>query len=191
MDNSLTSYTHKGKKQWSLCLPDTITCVELLHYKPRSFKAVLVALQNREVRIYKDKFLVNCIQMDVRGREGYMSTVYTALGVIQDVVVGIKFGSFGREDGVLLMVMRGGALSIKILKRSVNFEVKDMTPGPPAAQLEKLNIPKRTKVYVDQMAREKENGVGKEKMYILGVSDLSTLSLHQPCTVPFNKISLD
>lgn len=120
-----------------------------------------------------------------------MSTVYTALGVIQDVVVGIKFGSFGREDGVLLMVMRGGALSIKILKRSVNFEVKDMIPGPPAAQLEKLNIPKRTKVYVDQMAREKENGVGKEKMYVLGVSDLSILSLHQPCTVPSNKISLD
>ena len=73
----------------------------------------------------------------------------------------MKFGQFGREDGVLIMVTRGGALSIKILKRSVNFEVKDMTPGPPASQLDKLNIPKRTKVYVDQMAREKESGTGK------------------------------
>ena len=79
---------------------------------------------------------------------------------LQDVVVGMTFGPFGREDGVLLMVTQGGALIIKILKRSVNFEVKDLTPGPPAAQLEKLNIPKRTKVYVDQMAREKANGIG-------------------------------
>ena len=95
-------------------------------------------------------------------------------------MVGIKFGPFGREDGVLLMVMRGGALSIKILKRSVNFEVKDKAPGPPAAQLEKLNIPKRTKVYVDQMAREKENGAGKE-MYVLGCGMTSLpLSLSLP-----------
>ena len=53
----------------------------------------------------------------------------------------MKFGQFGREDGVLLMVTQGGALCIKILKRSVNFEVKEMTPGPPASQLEKLNHP--------------------------------------------------
>ena len=75
--------------------------------------------------------------------------------------MGIKFGRFGREDGVLLMVTQGGALIIKILRRSVNFEVKEATPGPPATQLAKLNIPKRTKVYVDQMAREKERGTGK------------------------------
>ena len=65
MDDTLTSYSHKGRKQWSLRLPASIMCVELLHYRPRSFKAVLVALQNGEVRIYKDKFLINCITMDV------------------------------------------------------------------------------------------------------------------------------
>ena len=69
MDNTLTCYTHKGKKLWGVHLPATITSVEQLHYRPRSFKAVLVALQNREVRIYKDRFLVNCIEMDVRQRE--------------------------------------------------------------------------------------------------------------------------
>jgi Bardet-Biedl syndrome 1 protein len=156
MDNTLTSYSHKGKKQWSLHFPATIMSVEVLYYKPRSFKAVLVALQNGDVRIYKDKFLVNHIKMD-------------------DVVVGMKFGQFGREDGVLIMVTRGGALSVKILKRSVNFEVKDMTPGPPASQLDKLNIPKRTKVYVDQMAREKESGTA---MHCVFQQDLSRLKLN-------------
>lgn len=155
MNNTLTSYSLKGRKQWSLRLPASITCVELLYYKPRSFKAVLVALQNRQVHIYKDKFLVNSITLD-------------------DVVVGMTFGQFGREEGVLLMVTQGGALIIKILKRSVNFEVKDITPGPPAAQLDKLNIPKRTKVYVEQMAREKANG---RAMHNVFQQDLAKLRL--------------
>ena len=66
MDDTLSSYTLKGKRQWTVRLPDTITCVEVLLFQPRSFRAVLVALKNREVRIYKDKFLVNCIKMEVR-----------------------------------------------------------------------------------------------------------------------------
>ena len=48
--------------------------------------------------------------------------------LIQDVVVGMRFGRFGREDGALILVSQGGALSVKILKRSVNFEVKDTNP---------------------------------------------------------------
>ncbi|CAI7994607.1 Bardet-Biedl syndrome 1 protein homolog [Geodia barretti] len=155
MDDSLASYSVKGRRQWSLRLPASLTCMELLHHRPRSFKAVVVALQNREVRIYKDKFLVNCITVD-------------------DVVVGLKFGPFGREDGVLLMVTQGGALLVKILKRSVSFEAKDLTPGPPAAQLDKLNIPKRTRVYVEQMAREKANA---STMHSVFQQDLSRLRL--------------
>ena len=77
--------------------------------------------------------------------------------------MGMKFGTFGRENGVLLLVTQGGALSIKILRRSVNFEVKEAHPGPPRSQLSKLNIPKRTKVYIDQMMREKEIGTGKKE----------------------------
>ena len=172
MDDSLTSFTLKGRRQWTLQLPASLTCMELLHHRPRSFKAVLVALQNREIRIYKDKFLVNCITMDVSNwRENPViwsqshtlthTHTHTHTHTLKDVVVGLKFGQFGREDGVLVTVTQRGALIIKILKRSVIFEVKDLTPGPPAAQLEKLNIPKRTKVYVEQMAREKANSTGQ------------------------------
>lgn len=73
----------------------------------------------------------------------------------------MKFGRFGREDASLLLVTQGGALIIKILKRSVLFDVKDPNPGPPKSQMEKLNIPKKTKVFVDQTVREKENAIGK------------------------------
>ena len=43
--------------------------------------------------------------------------------------MGLKFGRFGREDGVLLLVTQGGGLVIKILKRTVTFEAKETTPG--------------------------------------------------------------
>ena len=59
--------------------------------------------------------------------------------------MGLKFGQFGREDGMLLMIMQGGSLIIKILKRTAALEVKE-TPGPPKAQGVKLNLPKKTKI---------------------------------------------
>ena len=73
----------------------------------------------------------------------------------------MKFGRFGREEASLLLVTQGGSLIIKILKRTANLDVKELTPGPPKAQSVKLNVPKKTKVFVDQTVRERENGVGK------------------------------
>ncbi len=43
--------------------------------------------------------------------------------------MGLKFGRFGREDGALLMVTQGGALVIKILKRTVNLDHKETKAG--------------------------------------------------------------
>ena len=41
----------------------------------------------------------------------------------------MKFGQFGREEGSLILVSQSGALYVKILKRSVTFEVKESRPG--------------------------------------------------------------
>ena len=71
-------------------------------------------------------------------------------------MVGLKFGQFGREDGSLLLVTQGGSLIIKILKRTASLEVKDTNSGLPKAQSIKLNLPKRTKIIMDQTIRERE-----------------------------------
>ena len=60
-----------------------------------------------------------------------------------------------------ISIPSGGGLIIKILKRSAQFEEKDLTGGPPAAQNIKLNVPKKTKLFVDQTLRERENAVSK------------------------------
>lgn len=50
---------------------------------------------------------------------------------------------------------------IKILKRTAVFEERDLSGGPPAAQNIKLNVPKKTKLFVDQTLRERENAVSE------------------------------
>jgi hypothetical protein len=47
-------------------LPDAITLVEKMDYKTQGVIAIIVALCNKEVRIYRGKCLINLLQVDVR-----------------------------------------------------------------------------------------------------------------------------
>ena len=146
MDNTLTCYSTKGKKLWAVYLPSNITTMSLMDHKARGFKAVMVALDNGEVRIYNEKYLVNTLKMP-------------------EPVTAMKFGRFGREDSALILITKGGGLYVKILKRTANFEGKDMTPGPPPVQSVKLNVPKKTKLFVDQTLRERESAGSMHRMF--------------------------
>nr|KAG5712923.1 hypothetical protein BaRGS_007520 [Batillaria attramentaria] len=58
-----------------------------------------------------------------------------------------------------------GSLFVKILKRSAKFEEQDLSAGPPAAQNTKLNVPKKTKLFVDQTLREREHAVAMHRTF--------------------------
>uniref|UniRef100_A0A8C5LPC6 Bardet-Biedl syndrome 1 N-terminal domain-containing protein n=1 Tax=Leptobrachium leishanense TaxID=445787 RepID=A0A8C5LPC6_9ANUR len=58
----------------------------------------------------------------------------------------------------------GGLLIIKILKRTAQFDVKETAPGPPTGQSVKLNVPKKTKRYVDQTLW-RENAVAMHRVF--------------------------
>ncbi|XP_071492569.1 BBSome complex member BBS1-like [Diadema antillarum] len=146
MDQTLQCYTTKGKKLWTVYLPAAITTMDLMDHRQKGFKAVMVALRNGEVHIYRDKFLINSIKTE-------------------DIITGLKFGRFGREDSTLVMSTKRGGLIIKILKRNALFEDKDVLRGPPASQQQKLNVPKKTKVFVDQTMREREHGISMHRMF--------------------------
>ena len=75
-------------------------------------------------------------------------------------MVGLKFGRFSREESGLVMVTQNGSLIVKLLKRTVNFEGSELSSGPPPAQSTKLNVPKKTKIFVEQTQRERENSTG-------------------------------
>lgn len=50
---------------------------------------------------------------------------------------------------------------IKILKRTAVFLEGGGEVGPPPAQAMKLNVPRKTRLYVDQTLREREAGTGE------------------------------
>jgi hypothetical protein len=78
---------------------------------------------------------------------------------MEDPVAAMRFGRFGREDNTLVLVTTGGTLHTKILKRTAHFENLEMASGPLLGLATKLNVPKRTKLFVDQTLRERENAV--------------------------------
>lgn len=110
MDNILVCYFIKGKKLWIVYFFINIIIMSFMDYKVRGFKVVMVVFNNGEVRIYKEKYFVNIIKM-------------------LDVVIVMKFGRFGREDSVLILIIKNGGLYVKILKRIVIFEGKDLIFG--------------------------------------------------------------
>uniref|UniRef100_A0A3P8SPG8 BBSome complex member BBS1 n=1 Tax=Amphiprion percula TaxID=161767 RepID=A0A3P8SPG8_AMPPE len=152
-DESLQGFTQKGKKLWKTVLSAPITTMAAMDLPTRGFQAVLVGLANCEVQLYRDKNL--------------LSTIKTP-----DVVTSICFGRYGREDGTLIMTTKGGGLMVKILKRTAAFDDRDSAPGPPPAQSIRLNVPKKTKLYVDQTLRERENGLAMHRAFQMDLSRL-------------------
>ncbi|KAM9832615.1 BBSome complex member BBS1 [Neosynchiropus ocellatus] len=152
-DETLQGFTQKGKKLWCAVLPAPINTMAAMDLPTKGFQAVLVALANCEVHLYRDKNLLSILKTP-------------------DIVTSICFGRYGREDGTLIMTTKGGGLIVKILKRTAVFEERDSAPGPPLAQSVRLNVPKKTKLYVDQTLRERENAVVMHQAFQMDLTRL-------------------
>lgn len=89
----------------------------------------------------------------------------------------MTFGRFGREENALVMITVGGGLIIQILKRTAQFAQVEQSSilsggsfshspgGPSDKKPKKLDVPKKTKLYVDQTLRERENSVAMHRMF--------------------------
>ncbi|KAG7280084.1 hypothetical protein CRUP_018040 [Coryphaenoides rupestris] len=146
-EERLQGFTQKGKKLWTAHLPAPITTMAPMDLPTRGFQAVLVGLANHEVHLYRDKTLLSVVRTP-------------------DVVTGLRFGRYGREDGALVLTTRGGGLAVKILKRTASLEERQgAAAGPPAAQSVRLAVPKKTKLYVDQTLREREHATAMHRAF--------------------------
>lgn len=137
-DNSLQGFTQKGKRLWRVALPAAITAMAAMLVPGRGFSGFLVALSSCELRLYQDQVLVSSQRTP-------------------DSVSAVVFGRYGREDGTVVMATRGGGLLVRILRRTATLDRKD-TAGPPGAQSVRLNVPKKSQLFVDQTLREREQG---------------------------------
>eukprot|EP00743_Colponemidia_sp_Colp-15_P001285 GILK01001408.1.p1 GENE.GILK01001408.1~~GILK01001408.1.p1 ORF type:complete len:595 (-),score=104.03 GILK01001408.1:1181-2929(-) len=168
VDNVIHSYHFKGKKNYSIYLPHSISNMELLSLsKTRTVRCLLVALSNGEVRLYNEKHLI--------------TTLHT-----NDVVTGMRFGPYGREEGSLILTCKSGSLTVKMLQRQANLENSTQSAGPPPEQDVPLNIPKKTKLYVEQTQREREQAADMHRIF---QRDLIKLRLNTART--YVKVLLD
>lgn len=143
MDMCLYSYTAKGSCIWSMKQPAKITALTAIDIEILGLRLIGVALENNQVNFYHDRNKVDTIETE-------------------DIITSMKFGRYGREDNTLVMVSRNGTLIIKILKRTAKFYSKEISDSASSVSIsEKLNIPKKTKLFVDQTMREREESTSK------------------------------
>ena len=147
------SYSVKGLRNWSAALPAPITamCRVLVRQSGTPVDCCAVALEGGEVRFYAQGALSGCAPV--------------AQLTLQDTVTGMRFGQYGRESHTLVLASRSGALSFRILRRGAHFEGRAAAAAsaagapPPAADEEgggALELPKKSRLYVEQTARERE-----------------------------------
>lgn len=103
--------------------------------------------------------------------------------MLLDPCVAMKFGRFGREDNTLICVTSTGSLIVQILKRTSNFDIgtgeelmKKFGNITNTTDLTKLIIPKKTKLFVDQTMREREQFLGIHKSFQVELQRLKLTS---------------
>ncbi|XP_065155693.1 Bardet-Biedl syndrome 1 protein homolog isoform X2 [Atheta coriaria] len=139
-DQVLTCYTKRGNKLWSLEMKKPITCLCLIPLKHLSTSLVAVGMKDGAVQIYKGRHLVD-----------HFSAADTPSVII--------FGRMGQEEHVLVIITISGILNLKILKRTADFNLNKQDASLPLMQNKPLPLPKRSKLFLEQSARERQNAV--------------------------------
>ncbi|XP_053625882.1 Bardet-Biedl syndrome 1 protein isoform X2 [Plodia interpunctella] len=156
-DNTMACYSKKGKKQWSLNLehrPVAMTLVPVVHL---GLTLVGVALASGHVQLYDGK--------------AKRDTIF-----VRDVVSVMKFGQLGQEEHVLIIVTGSGNLMLKILKRTADFNGEAAGLEAPQANAKPWLIPKKSKLFIEQSVRERENAVAMHETFQLELNRLRLLA---------------
>uniref|UniRef100_A0A1I8PUL4 Uncharacterized protein n=1 Tax=Stomoxys calcitrans TaxID=35570 RepID=A0A1I8PUL4_STOCA len=145
MDKKLVCYSKKGKQLYMVSLAQQPICMTMINLSHLGLTLICVALEGGLVQFYMQKFLVDEFQIE---------------GTVSSMV----FGYLGLEEHVLCLTTLEGDLVIKILKRTACFEPNQNLSGRglpnnnsdmvSASVLEK---PKKSSIFVEQVAREKQN----------------------------------
>ena len=138
--------------------------------RSRITNVLMVALANGEVRFYNDKSLVASMKL-------------------KSCITGFRFGPYQRNDNTLACVFKDGSMAIKMLSRTATLEAGDEAPGPPPEQGTSppdvtrlmlrctmidaclagtdipLRVPKKTKLYVEQTQRERDQATDMHRIF--------------------------
>ncbi|GMR54005.1 hypothetical protein PMAYCL1PPCAC_24200, partial [Pristionchus mayeri] len=144
-DNKITYYDFRGKRLKEIRTGQRIIGLETFTYEPKQYSSLMVAFQ-REICMYNENSLVDTLKID-------------------SDIKWIKFGAFGREEAALIIGTKSGGIIVKLFRRmAVLTDIAEIS-APRLAHNYKLDIPRRTKLYIDQAQRERDNPVHMHQMY--------------------------
>lgn len=147
----LLAISAQGRRLWSLRPPSPIVSMGQAVLWGRGRQGALLGLQNGEVRLYCGRSLMCTLRA-------------------KEPVTGLCFGRYGREDNTLIATTKGGAVAVRILKRKAELGGGAASGPPPASKGGTegggggaagggtLPLPPRSKTFVDQGMREREDG---------------------------------
>lgn len=149
MDRTLHCYSARGKRLKSIVMSEDITELCVLPLKrQRIAYLLLVALINGEIQLLRDGIALHSFKVD-------------------PPVTAVTFGLYGREENSLCLVHGPqGALTIKIWRRTAADLEPSANSGTALAEQEMpLNVPKKTRLYVEQAAREREQAAAMHRAF--------------------------
>lgn len=150
MNDAAHAYGPRGVRLYSLYLPSPIvTLAAVADPTSKLHKVALLGLANGQVRAYADRRLL-------------------ATFTLPSPPVALAFGRYNREENTLVAVTRAGALHIKMLSRAAStaaLEALSAPAGPPPEQDVPLAVPKKTRLYVEQTQREREQAVDMHRTF--------------------------
>lgn len=165
MDKVVHSFQPKGKKAYSLYLPASVTDMDLLHFGMlKNTKALIIALDNGEVRVYVDQQLTSVTRM-------------------AEPINALRYGRYGREDSCLVLIGKSGTFYVKILPRRAQLDSRQTgaAAGPGTGRSASggstaatsslgeadapLALPKKTKLYLEQCDRERQFATDMHRIF--------------------------
>lgn len=143
MNQTLQCFSKKGKLQWIVTLPAAACSICQIPLPHQSATIIAVSLTGGLLQLYNGRQMVDVIKAP-------------------QTVSGVVFGRFGQEENALIMFTVDGSLMVKILKRTAHFNLQGsasntVSVAPGTAQQVKLQIPKKTRLFLDQTMRERDN----------------------------------
>lgn len=147
-NRKIRCYTTRGKVQRTIVVPHDVVEISIITARQAQVSyLLLVALINGEVRLYKEGAMVHMF-------------------AVERPITALRFGQYGREDNTLCILHGKGALTIKIWKRTNKIDHMNAAVGPPPEQDIPIPVPKKTKLYVEQLQREKEQGAEIHRLFL-------------------------
>ncbi|XP_052737675.1 Bardet-Biedl syndrome 1 protein isoform X2 [Bicyclus anynana] len=155
LDPQTFTQIYLGKKQWLVSLEQRAVALTLLPVLQLGATLVAVALASGHVHLYDGK--------------ATRDTIF-----LRDVVSVMKFGQLGQEEHVFIIITSNGNLMLKILKRTADFNphAAGIEPTASAAAQKPWLIPKKSKLFLEQSARERENAIAMHESFQLELNRL-------------------